>query len=195
MLNELKQGLIAEDQQLSNLRPKKFVEFYGQQELIANLQVFIEASKKRPQALDHILFSGPPGLGKTSLAHIVALELGENIRLTSGPVIEKQGDLAAILSNLENNQVLFIDEIHRLNKVIEETLYSAMEDFTLDIIIGQGAGAQSVQISLPQFTLIGATTRIGLLSAPLRDRFGIQLNLDYYDPKALEQIILHSAAN
>src|SRR5688572_26734917 len=162
-----------EDELESSLRPKRLSEFVGQQQARENLSVFIEAAKKRGEPLDHVLFSGPPGLGKTTLAQIVSRELGVNFRSTSGPVLAKAGDLAALLTNLEPRDVLFIDEIHRLNPAVEEILYPAMEDFQLDLIIGEGPAARSVRIDLPQFTLIGATTRSGLITTPLRERFGI----------------------
>jgi Holliday junction DNA helicase RuvB len=169
-------------------------EYIGQPEIKANLKVFIAAAKKRGHPLDHVLLSGPPGLGKTTLANIFAKEMETQIRSTSGPVIERQGDLAAILTNLEPGTILFIDEIHRMNRVVEEVLYGAMEDFTLDIIIGQGPAARTVKLDLPRFTLVGATTRTGLLSAPLRDRFGIQSRLNYYTPEELQIVILRAAA-
>jgi Holliday junction DNA helicase RuvB len=176
-----------------SLRPKLLGDYVGQESAKENLDVFIQAAKKRGEALDHALFYGPPGLGKTTLAHIIANELGTSIRTTSGPVIEKAGDLAAILTNLEENDVLFIDEIHRLNHTIEEILYPAMEDFKLDIIIGQGPMAKSMRIDLPRFTLVGATTRSGLLTAPLRNRFGVILRLNFYSADELKKIIVRSA--
>ena len=175
------------------IRPKKLADFTGQSNLKSNLQVFIEAAKIREKALDHVVFYGPPGLGKTTLSQIIAAELGVNIKSTSGPVITKAGDLAAILSNLKAFDVLFIDEIHRLNTAVEEILYSAMEDFTIDIVIGDGPAARSVKINLPPFTLIGATTRLGLLSNPLKDRFGIPLKLDFYQVDELKDIIIRGA--
>ncbi|MBW1888737.1 MAG: Holliday junction branch migration DNA helicase RuvB [Deltaproteobacteria bacterium] len=177
-----------------SLRPKTLDEYVGQEEMKKNLAVFIEAAKARSDALDHILFHGNPGLGKTSLSHIVANELGVNIKSTSGPVIEKAGDLAAILTSLEPRDVLFIDEIHRLNHVVEEILYPAMEDFELDIIIGQGPSARTMKIPLPPFTLAGATTRTGLLTPPLRDRFGVVLRLEFYKPEDLKTIVQRSAS-
>lgn len=175
------------------LRPLSLEEFIGQKELRENLRVFIEAAKARPDAMDHVLFFGPPGLGKTTLGQIVAKELGVGFRATSGPVISKSGDLAAILTNLQPNDVLFIDEIHRLNSAVEEILYPAMEDRKLDLIIGEGPAARSVQIDLPPFTLVGATTRSGLLTNPLRDRFGIPLRLEFYNAKELALIVARTA--
>ena len=175
------------------LRPKTLDEFIGQEAARGNLRVFIEAAKGRSEALDHVLFFGPPGLGKTTLAQIIARELGVGFRATSGPVIAKSGDLAALLTNLEEGDVLFIDEIHRLNPVVEEVLYPAMEDRALDLIIGEGPSARSVRIDLPQFTLIGATTRQGLLTTPLRDRFGIPVRLNFYSTEELEKVV-HRAA-
>jgi Holliday junction DNA helicase RuvB len=183
-----------EEQYDLSLRPQHLSEYIGQPEIKANLKVFIAAAKKRGHPLDHVLLSGPPGLGKTTLANIFAKEMETQIRSTSGPVIERQGDLAAILTNLEPGTILFIDEIHRMNRVVEEVLYGAMEDFTLDIIIGQGPAARTVKLDLPRFTLVGATTRTGLLSAPLRDRFGIQSRLNYYTPEELQIVILRAAA-
>jgi Holliday junction DNA helicase RuvB len=177
-----------EDSADGSLRPQRLTEFIGQQQARSNLSVFIEAARARHEALDHVLFVGPPGLGKTTLAQIVARELGVNFRATSGPVIVKAGDLAALLTNLEERDVLFIDEIHRLNPAVEEILYPAMEDFQLDLIIGQGPAARSVKIDLAKFTLIGATTRAGLLTNPLRDRFGIPVRLNFYSEGELEQI-------
>lgn len=177
----------------ANLRPKNLAEYIGQEEVKNNLRVFIEAARNRGEALDHVLFSGPPGLGKTSLAYIISSELRVNLKATSGPVIERPGDLAAILSNLKEHDVLFIDEIHRLNHVVEEILYPAMEDYQIDILIGQGPGARSVKLNLPPFTLVGATTRAGLLTFPLRDRFGINFRLEFYSPAELKKILLRSA--
>lgn len=176
-----------------SLRPKTFDEFTGQKKITDNLKVFIGAAKKRGDSLDHVLLTGPPGLGKTTLAHIIANELGVKIKVSSGPVLEKPGDLAGILTNLEEKSVLFIDEIHRLSPVVEEYLYSAMEDFKLDIMIDSGPNARTVQIKLPRYTLIGATTRAGLLTAPLRDRFGIKARLDYYESGLIKKIINRSA--
>jgi Holliday junction DNA helicase RuvB len=177
----------------ATLRPQRLDEFVGQQQARANLKVFIEAARQRKEALDHVLFVGPPGLGKTTLAQIMARELGVNFRATSGPVIAKAGDLAALLTNLEANDVLFIDEIHRLSPAVEEILYPAMEDFQLDLIIGEGPAARSVKIELARFTLVAATTRLGLLTNPLRDRFGIPVRLGFYSVEELEQIVRRGA--
>ena len=175
------------------LRPKDLNEFSGQQKIVDNLQVFISAAKLRNEALDHVLLHGPPGLGKTTLSHIIANELESTLRITSGPVLEKPGDLAGLLTNLEEGDVLFIDEIHRLNNVVEEYLYSAMEDYRIDIMIDSGPNARSIQISLSPFTLVGATTRMGLLTAPMRARFGINCHLDYYNLETLIKIVKRSA--
>ena len=176
------------------LRPLSFSDFTGQQKTVDNIQVFVMAAKKRSEPLDHVLLHGPPGLGKTTLSHIIANELGSSLKVTSGPVLDKPGDLAGLLTNLEEGDVLFIDEIHRLNAVVEEYLYSAMEDFRIDIMLDSGPNARSVQISLSPFTLIGATTRSGLLTSPLRARFGINARLEYYDAELLKKIIKRSAA-
>lgn len=178
----------------TTLRPQRLKEFVGQQKIIDNLSVFIKAARQRGEALDHVILAGPPGLGKTTLAHIIAHEMGTQIRPTTGPVLEKPGDLAGLLTNLEQGDVLFIDEIHRLQATVEEYLYSAMEDFKIDIVIDSGPNARSVQIELPPFTLIGATTRKGLLTAPLRARFGIDLRLDYYSVDLLSHIATRSAS-
>ena len=185
----LDQALKPEDALDTHLRPQRLSEFVGQSKAKQNLSVFIEAAKSRKEALDHVLFAGPPGLGKTTLAGIMARELGVNFRATSGPVIAKAGDLAALLTNLEDRDVLFIDEIHRLSPAVEEILYPAMEDYKLDLIIGEGPAARSVQIDLARFTLIGATTRTGLLTSPLRDRFGIPIRLDFYSDDELLDIV------
>ena len=184
---------LPEDALDTHLRPQKLDEFVGQTKQKQNLRVFIEAAKARNEALDHVLFAGPPGLGKTTLAQIMAREMGVNFRSTSGPVIAKAGDLAALLTNLEDRDVLFIDEIHRLNPAVEEVLYPAMEDFQLDLIIGEGPAARSVKIDLAKFTLVGATTRTGLLTTPLRDRFGIPIRLEFYTPEELLDIVRRGA--
>ena len=194
--NEIVAGTFnSEEEELElSLRPQKLPQFIGQGKVKEVLNIFIESAKMRAQPLDHVLLSGPPGLGKTTLANIISNELGVNIRVTSGPAIERAGDLAAILTNLNENDVLFIDEIHRLNKVVEEIMYPALEDFALDIIIGKGPSARSIRLDLPKFTLIGATTRSGMLASPLRDRFGVMCNLDFYEPVDLKEIVLRSAS-
>ncbi len=176
-----------------SVRPRSFDEFVGQDKIKENLKVFIEATKQRGESLDHVLFCGPPGLGKTTLAYIIAAELGVGIKVTSGPALERPGDLAAVLTNISDRDIFFIDEIHRLPRISEEILYPAMEDYQLDIIIGQGPSARTLKLSLPKFTLVGATTRTGLLTSPLRDRFGVISRLDYYNPAELEKILLRSA--
>ncbi|MDY0324382.1 MAG: Holliday junction branch migration DNA helicase RuvB [Candidatus Carbobacillus sp.] len=187
------QEWLPEDEEIFSLRPRTLDEYIGQQAVKENIRVYIEAAKKRGQALDHVLLYGPPGLGKTTLAQIIAAELGVNIRTTSGPALERSGDLAAILSSLEPRDVLFIDEIHRLSRAVEEVLYPAMEDYVIDIVIGKGPSARTLRLDLPPFTLIGATTRAGLLTAPLRDRFGVLERLDYYSAHELRHIIERSA--
>ena len=194
-LDPTKQHLSASDKEFERaIRPAQFTDFQGQQQVLENLMVFVHAAKGRGEALDHVLLHGPPGLGKTTLSHIIGNEMGVNVRVTSGPVIDKPGDLAGLLTNLEPHDVLFIDEIHRLSPVVEEYLYSAMEDYKIDIMIDSGPSARSVQITINPFTLVGATTRSGLLTAPLRSRFGINLRLHYYDAQTLGNIIKRSAS-
>ena len=183
----------AEDVVEQTLRPQQIDEYIGQQKLKETLKIFIQAAKERGEALDHALFYGPPGLGKTTLAHIIAKEMNVNIKTTSGPVIEHAGELSGILTNLAEKDVLFIDEIHRLNRVVEENLYPAMEDFQLDLIVGQGPNARSIKLNIPHFTLVGATTRVGLLTSPMRDRFGIIHRLEFYTPGELQQIVARSS--
>ncbi len=186
-------GFSLEDSEELSLRPKRFEEYIGQEKVRANLAVFIEAAKRRQEPLDHVLLYGPPGLGKTTLAGIIASEMGVDLRITTGPAIEKAADLAGLLTNLNDNDVLFIDEIHRLNRAVEEILYPAMEDFAFDIIMGKGPAAKSLRLDLPKFTLVGATTRAGLLTAPLRDRFGVISRLEMYNPEELGKIVKRSA--
>ena len=194
-LDPTKQHLSASDKEFERaIRPAQFTDFQGQQQVLENLMVFVHAAKGRGEALDHVLLHGPPGLGKTTLSHIIGNEMGVNVRVTSGPVIDKPGDLAGLLTNLEPHDVLFIDEIHRLSPVVEEYLYSAMEDYKIDIMIDSGPSARSVQITINPFTLVGATTRSGLLTAPLRSRSGINLRLQYYDAQTLGNIIKRSAS-
>ena len=192
--DDLRPDATADDQRFElALRPRTFDEYVGQPRVVENLKVFVEAARQRSEPLDHVLFCGPPGLGKTTLAHIIARALGVEIHATSGPAVEKKGDLAGLLTKLGPREVLFVDEIHRLNAVIEENLYPAMEDFAIDIMTGEGVGAQSIRLNLKPFTLIGATTRTGLLTSPLRDRFGIVERLDYYGPEDLARIVARSA--
>ena len=187
-------NLTEEDMKIEgSLRPRCLSDYIGQTKVKENLKIYIDAAKLRNDSLDHVLFYGPPGLGKTTLAGIIATEMGVNMKVTSGPAIEKPGEMAAILNNLQPGDLLFIDEIHRLNRQVEEVLYTAMEDYAIDIIIGKGAGARSIRLELPQFTLVGATTRAGLLTAPLRDRFGVIHRLEFYTVEELKLIILHSA--
>ena len=184
----------AEDDTERSLRPHRLTEYVGQENVKELLKVYIEAAKQRGDALDHVLLYGPPGLGKTTLANIIAAEMGVSIRITSGPALEKTGDIVALLTNLQEGDILFIDEIHRLNRAVEEILYPAMEDFAIDIIVGKGPSANSIRLDLPRFTLIGATTRAGQLSSPLRDRFGVQLRLELYTTEELQRIVMRSAA-
>src|SRR5581483_3181728 len=190
---EVEQVTPEEQVLFTSLRASDWEDFIGQPLVKESLRIAISAAKKRKEALEHVLFYGPPGLGKTTLSHIIAKEMGANIKVTSGPAIERAGDLASILTNLEKGDVLFIDEIHRLNKVVEETLYPAMEDYALDIVIGKGPSARTLRLDLPPFTIVGATTRVGLLSGPLRDRFGVVHRLSFYDPSDLSHIIKKGA--
>ena len=186
-------SLKIEDESEVSLRPRNISEYIGQTNAVNQLNIFIEAAKKRNETLDHVLLYGPPGLGKTTLSHIIASEMGVDIKVTSGPAIERAGDLAALLTNLKDKDILFIDEIHRINRNVEEVLYPAMEDYCLDIIIGKGPSARSIRLDIPKFTLIGATTRTGMLTSPLRDRFGVILNLDLYSVEQLLEIVTRSA--
>ncbi|MCA1693157.1 MAG: Holliday junction branch migration DNA helicase RuvB, partial [Actinobacteria bacterium] len=186
-------GAPEEQAEEASLRPRRLHEFVGQSQLREHLEILLEAARRRGDPVDHLLFAGPPGLGKTTVAGIVAQELGVPLRITSGPALERGGDLASVLTNLEEGDVLFIDEIHRLNRVVEEVLYPAMEDFQLDIVIGRGPSARSIRLDLPKFTLVGATTRTGLITGPLRDRFGFVARLDYYSADELEAIVLRAA--
>ncbi|RJQ38454.1 Holliday junction branch migration DNA helicase RuvB [Candidatus Microgenomates bacterium] len=191
---KIEESLNPEEEVLfTSLRAKTWEDFHGQKNIKESLQIAITAAKKRKEAIEHVLLYGPPGLGKTTLSHLIAKEMNSNIRVTSGPAIERAGDLASILTNLEKGDILFIDEIHRLNKVVEETLYPAMEDYSLDIIIGKGPSARTLRLDLPQFTIVGATTRVGLLSAPLRDRFGVVHRLTFYDKEELEIIVVNAS--
>ncbi len=192
--SELDEKSPEEEVIFTSLRASSWQEFHGQEGIKKSVKIAIEAAKKRSEALEHVLLYGPPGLGKTTLSHIIAREMGSNIRVTSGPAIERAGDLASILTNLEKGDVLFIDEIHRLNKVVEETLYPAMEDYALDIILGKGPSARTLRLDLPQFTIVGATTRVGLIAAPLRDRFGVVHRLNFYSPEELSDIIKKAAS-
>jgi len=195
MRNELlaAEVVAADEPQEVSLRPRRLAEFVGQADLREHLEILLEAARRRGQAVDHLLFAGPPGLGKTTMAGIVAAEAGVALRVTSGPALERAGDLASVLTNLEEGDVLFIDEIHRLSRVVEEVLYPAMEDFQLDIVLGKGPSARSIRLDLPRFTLVGATTRTGLITGPLRDRFGFVARLDYYDPEDLMAIVVRTA--